>query len=176
MSNSIESHELGGFDECVELPFQSRERSREYLDLVGLGVLLFHKSERQSKKKRDKFLARVREASRHLLDVYCRDRPGADAEEFNLSQHPSRGIKDLANRMYDLLERHWKCHCDQCARRPNGTREARLSLIRHRVLAPKLPSHQVTLQKYPPAKFEVLLPVYRDSVEWKIANFEIKTW
>lgn len=176
--NLIELRGLGGFDECLELPGQPSERRRQYVDLVGRGVSLFHKSERQSKGKRDKFLHRVKEASKHLLDVYCRDRSGTDAgEEFGLSQHPSHGIMDLADRVYSLLERHWKCHCAQRAARPSGAREARLSLIRHRQLAPKLPLPEIRAQSHHPAKFEVLLPVCKGSVEWKVTNVEVKqTW
>jgi hypothetical protein len=133
LANSIESRGLGGYDECLELPSQTSEHRKRYLELMGRGVSLFHKNEIKNDEKRGKFLKRVKEANQHLSDVYYRDRSGQDAEGFNLSQHPSHGMKELANRVYDLLERHWKCHCGQRA-----AREARLSLIRHRQLAPKV--------------------------------------
>ncbi|PVH69882.1 subtilisin-like protein [Cadophora sp. DSE1049] len=168
LAKSIESRGLGGYDECLELPSQTSEHRKRYLELMGRDVSLFHKNEMKNDEKRGKFLKRVKEANRHLSDVYYRNISGQDAEEFNLYQHPSHGMKELANRAYHLLERHWKCHCSQRA-----VREARLSLIRHRQLGPKLPSQEVTRQDYIPAKFEVLLPVCKDSVEWKVTDVEV---
>lgn len=138
-------------------------------------VPLFHGKETKSEKGRKKFLERVREATEHLLDVYCKDRSGQDAEEFNLSQYPGHGIKDRANIVYNILEQHWKCNCTQ---RPTQVREVRLSLIRHRQLAPKRPSQGITVQDDFPTKFEVLLPVCKTSVPWKVANVQVdkKIW
>ena len=96
---SIKSRSLGGYDECRSLPNLPIERRKQYLDIMS-DVPLFHGKEKKSKREREKFLERVREATEHLLDVYCKDRSGRDAEEFNLSQHPSHGIKDRANIVY----------------------------------------------------------------------------
>jgi hypothetical protein len=175
LANSIESIGMGGFDECLELLVQSREQRRQYLFTMGRDVPLFHKNEKRDQRVRKKFLDRVNGAAKHLVsDVYCKERSELDAEDFNLSQHPSRGMKELANRVYNLLEWHWRCNCTQRAARPTGAREARLSLIRHRQLAPKMPSHANTGRDHLPAKFEVLLPVCKDSVEWKVTNVEVK--
>lgn len=174
LTNSIESIGRGGFDECCELLVQSREQRKQYLDIMGRDVPLFHKHEKRNQHKRKKFLDRVKGAVKHLLDVYCKEHSGLDAEDFNLSQHPSHGMKELANRVYNFLERHWRCNCAQRAARPTAAREARLSLIRHRQLAPKMPSHENTGRGHLPAKFEVLLPVCKDSVEWKVTNVEVK--
>ncbi|KAF8867425.1 hypothetical protein BDZ45DRAFT_795139 [Acephala macrosclerotiorum] len=174
LTNSIESIGLGGFDECSELPTQPRERRGQYLGIMGPNVSLFHKKEKWDLHKRKKFLDRVKGAAKHLLDVYCKEDSGLDAEDFSLSQHPSHGMKELANRAYNLLEQHWRCSCAQRAAMPAGAREARLSLIRHCQLAPKMPSHASTRRGHLPAKFEVLLPVCNDSVEWKVTNVEVK--
>jgi hypothetical protein len=146
---------------------QTSERRKRYLKIIGRDISLFHENEIKSHEKRRKFLERVKEANQHLSKVYLNDRSEQDAEECNLSQHPSNSMKELANRVYDLLEQHWKCRCPQRA-----PREVRLSLIRHRQLAPKLPSQYFTMQDCIPAKFEVLLPVRKDSVGWKVTNIE----
>jgi hypothetical protein len=169
LANSIESRGLGGYEECLELPSQTSELRKQYLNLIGRDVSLFHKRETNNHEKRAKFLKRVKECRQHLLEVYYRDLSGQEEEQFNLSQHPSHGFKESANRVYSLLESHWKCQCAQRA-----TRDARLSLIRHRQLAPQLTSQEVTAQGYIPAKFEVLLPVCNDRVEWKVTNVEAK--
>ena len=174
LANSVESIGRGGFDECFELPGQPREQRKQYLDTMGRDVPLFHKNEKRDQRKRKKFLDRVNGAAKHVLDVYCKERSELDAEDFNLSQHPSHGMKGLADRVYNLLERHWRCNCTQRAARLTGLREARLSLIKHRQLAPKMPSHANTGRGHLPAKFEILLPVCKDSVEWKVINVEVK--
>jgi hypothetical protein len=163
---------LGGYDECLKLPCQPSEQRKHYLKIMGRDVRLFRRKEKKCKRERDRFLKRVKQASKHLLDVYYRDRSGLEAEEFNLSQHPSHEMKDLANRVYSLLEQQ-KCHCAQRASRLSGAREARLSLVRHRLLPPKLPSQVITVQSHLPAKFEVLLPVCNQSVWWKVTNIEV---
>lgn len=138
---------------------------------MGQDVSLFHKKEKLHQAKREKFLDRVKRAAKHLiLDVYCRSSSGLDAEDFNLSQHPGHGTKQLADRAYSLLEQHWRCNCSQRATR---TREARLSLIKHRQLAPKLSPSANTWQGCRRASFEVLLPTCKDSVEWKVTNVEV---
>ncbi|KAK2590357.1 hypothetical protein QQS21_011967 [Conoideocrella luteorostrata] len=174
LSNSIASSGLGGFDECLGLPIQPSERQKEYLSLVGREIPLFHKSERQSKKKRNKFLERIKDASRHLLDVYCRDRSGADTQEFSLPQHPSNSIKGRANAVCSLLERHWNCQCHQRAAWRSATREVRVSLIRHQRLAPKVPLSDEKARSCHSSKFEFLFPVCKNIVEWKVTNIEIK--
>jgi hypothetical protein len=110
LTNSIESIGRGGFDEC-ELLDQPREHRKLYLDIMGRDVTLFHKNEKLDQRKRKKFLDRVNGAAKHLSDVYCKENSGLDAEDFDLSQHPSHGMKELSNRVYRLLERHWRCNC-----------------------------------------------------------------
>lgn len=168
--HSIESIGRGDFNECEFLD-QPREHRKLYLDIMGRDITLFHKKEKLDQRKRKKFLDRVNGAARHLSDVYCKENSGLDAEDFDLSQHPSYGMKELSNRVYHPLERHWRCNC---AQRPTRVREARLSLIRHRHLAPKMPPHANTRRDHLPAKFEVLLPVCKDSVERKATNVEVK--
>ncbi|UKZ73154.1 hypothetical protein TrVFT333_000795 [Trichoderma virens FT-333] len=172
LAKSIQSEGLGGYDECFELQAQSSELRCRYLGIIGQTIFLFHKEEKRSTAARTKFIKRIRGATEHLLGVYFRHPCGVGAEEFELSTHPSYGMKDLANRTYGLLERHWKCHCVQQSR-PFGLREARLSLIMHRRLAPKVTPQGITANNYPPARFEILLPVCRDNVEWKVTNVEV---
>lgn len=176
LSKSLKSKNLGGFDECRELISQPDKLRDEYLGLVGRKVSLFHKSERQSQSERQKFVDRVRLAGKHLLDVYCRDTSAADIEDFSLTQHPSHGIREPANRVYNLLERHWNCRCPQHQSAVGLTwgREARLSLVRYRQVAPKVASLKQTAQSYRAAKFEVLLPVRKEIVEWKVTNIEVE--
>ncbi|KKP05304.1 subtilase [Trichoderma harzianum] len=102
---------------------------------------------------------------------------GVDADELDLSKHPSCGMRSLANKTYGLLERHWKCHCIQQASRLSGLREARLSLIIHRRLASEVAEQGITAYSCPQAKFEILLPVCQDNAEWKVTNVEVvKLW
>ncbi|KAF3074304.1 Major intracellular serine protease [Trichoderma lentiforme] len=173
LAKSIQAHGLGGYDECSELLGHSTERRDQYLSLVGRNSLLFHKKEKDSETERAKFLKRVRGAKEHLLNVYFRPPCGVDAEEFDLSRHPSYGMKDLANKTYGLLERHWKCHCVQRASAPSGLREARLSLTIHRGLAPKVVPQGSTTHHRPQIKFEILLPLCKDDIEWKVTNVEV---
>ncbi|KAF2689750.1 hypothetical protein K458DRAFT_413999 [Lentithecium fluviatile CBS 122367] len=175
LASAIESIGWDGFDECADILCQPRETRLRYLGLIGHGVNLFHKSERRDPDKRDKFLKRVRRAAKHLLEVYCKDHGDLGAGEFSLSQHPSHGMKGFADRVYHVLERHWRCNCAQRAARPGRAREARLSLTRHRQLAPKTPAHLSPMRGHIPAKFEVLLPVCKEEVEWKVTNVEVKS-
>jgi len=154
---------------------QLSETRQQYLDVVGHGISLFHKSERRDPEKRGKFLRRIRRAAKHLLDVYCKDHDDVYAEEFNLSQHPSHGVKEFADRVYNILELHWRCKCGQRAAKTGGTREARLSLTRHRQLATKTSTQLSTRRAHLPAKFEVLLPVCKDVAEWKVTNVEVNS-
>lgn len=126
-------------------------------------------------REREKFLAIVKKASRHLLLLYF-DPPQADGAPPNLASHPSVGVKKLADGVHNLLGRHWRCRCQW--RQSAGSREARLSLTRHRqflltVPAPPRPtwarkdtSKDVGFN----AKFEVLLPVCTACVSWKVTN------
>lgn len=173
LSHTIESCDLGGYEECSALPNQPVERREQYLAIMGRDFTLFHKSERLLEQERNHFLKRITEAYKHFLDVYLRDCPSLDGEEYNLPQHPSHGMKELADRVYNLFEQHWKCHCAQRSAGSPGAREARISLTRHRLLLPKLPLKEVTVQGHVPAKFEVLLPVCKDNVEWKVTNVEV---
>jgi hypothetical protein len=83
-------------------------------------------------------------------------------------------MKELADKVYSVLEQHWRCTCIQRAARPGGTREARLSLARHRQLAPRTATRNGTNQAHLPAKFEVLLPVCKSTPEWKVTNVEVR--
>ncbi|EHK26381.1 uncharacterized protein TRIVIDRAFT_63697 [Trichoderma virens Gv29-8] len=172
LAKSIQSKSLGGYDECFELQAQSSEIRDQYLRIIGQNIFLFHKEENKSTAARDKFLKRIRGATEHLLDVYFRHPCGVDAEEYELSKHPSYGMKVLANRTYYLLEQHWKCDCVKWAR-PCGLREARLCLILHRRLAPKVAPQGIAAHNNPLAKFEILLPVCKDNIEWKVTNVEV---
>lgn len=178
LSETLLSQDLGGFDKCHEADHQSSEESQQYLALVTrVGkVSLFHKKEIQSEKERRKFISRVRVAAKHLLGVYYPNPSAVEGDEFNLSRHPSGGTKELANRLYGLLERHWNCRCPQqhFGARLTAGREARLSLIRYRQLAPKVIATGQGAQRCHPAKFEILLPVTKDAVEWKVTNIEVK--
>jgi hypothetical protein len=165
---------LDGFDECADILCQSKENHQKYLNTVGQGISLFHKSERRDSEKRGKFLKRVRRAAKHLLDVYCKDHDDSHAENFNLFQHPSHGMKEFADRVYNILELHWRCKCVQRVAKSGGTREARLSLARHRQLGPKTSAQISTRRAHLPAKFEVLLPVCKDVAEWKVTNVEVR--
>ncbi|KAL7919842.1 hypothetical protein ACQKWADRAFT_300209 [Trichoderma austrokoningii] len=172
LAECIQSEDLGGYDECFELQGQSSVLRHRYLNIIGHNIPLFHKEEKRRKAERDKFLKRIRRATEHLLDVYFRAPCGMGAEEFDLSRHPSYGMKEMANRTYGLLERHWKCHCVQRVK-PNGLREARLNLFTQRRSAPKVTQQGITSHNHTLAKFEVLLPVCNDKVEWKVTNVEV---
>ncbi|SPO04606.1 uncharacterized protein DNG_07291 [Cephalotrichum gorgonifer] len=175
LSKYIESCGLGGFEECLQLPSQTRDECDRYLNIVGVDVSIFHKSERRSKEKRGKFLRRVKDARKHLLDLYCRDDSGGDTEELELPQHPSHGIKEHANRVYRLMELNWQCSCIQGpAVSRTRRKEARLSLIRYRQLALRLSSQETRSQSRRQTKFEVLLPACEDRTEWKVTNVEVK--
>ncbi|KAH7176810.1 peptidase S8/S53 domain-containing protein [Dactylonectria macrodidyma] len=175
LSRCIESKGLGGLEECSALLDQSDQHQRLYLALLGSDVRLFHSKEQQNDDKRSKFLVRVKRAAAHLLDVYCRDpHSGRDVEDLSLSQHPSHGMKEMAERVYGLLEQHWRCECTHKAMRSTGSRQARLSLIRYRQLAHQLTSKTIAQQARLSVKFEILLPVCNDIVNWKVTNFEVE--
>lgn len=175
LCRSIELKGLGGLEECSALLDQSAKHQKIYLALLGSDVRLFHAKEQQNGDKRAKFLVRVKRAAAHLLDVYCRDpHSGQDIEDLSLSQHPSHGMKELADKVYWLLEHHWKCECSHRGARPPGSRQARLSLIRYRQLADQIASKAIAQQAHLSVNFEILLPVCRDIVEWKVTNFEVE--
>lgn len=177
LAKSLQSYGLGGYYECYRLQSQSTELQNQYLRLLGHSVPLFHKQEKKSIAERAKFLKRLTRAKDHLLNVYFQLPLGVDAEELDLSRHPSCGMRSLANKTYGLLERHWKCHCIQQASRSSGLREARLSLIIHRRLASEVAAQGITAYSCPQAKFEILLPVCQDNAEWKVTNVEVvKLW
>ncbi|KAL6399874.1 hypothetical protein AUP68_17283 [Ilyonectria robusta] len=175
LCRSIELKGLGGLEECSALLDQSAKHQKIYLALLGSDVRLFHAKEQQNGDKRAKFLVRVKRAAAHLLDVYCRDpHSGQDIEDLSLSQHPSHGMKELADKVYGLLDHHWKCECSHRGARPTGSRQARLSLIRYRQLADQIASKAIAQQAHLSVNFEILLPVCRDIVEWKVTNFEVE--
>lgn len=177
LASDTRSRGLGGYDECGELDCQTLNQRNEYLRIIrqGRSFSLFRKQERKSKADRDKFLEPVRLAATHLMNVYYTDRSARDGVDFNLSDHPSSGMKELANRVYNILERNWQCTCTQKAARPSGSREARLSLIRHHVLAMKQSSAVASSRnRVGSAKYELLLPVCKNEVEWKVTNVEVR--
>ena len=164
----------GGYDDCYDIANQREEQKEHFLAILGEDVSLFNKYEKRDADKREKFLKRVRRAAKHLLEVYYKEESGPDAESFSLSQHPSQGMKESADRVYKTLERHWRCSCSQRAATLTGPREARLNLTRHRQFAPKTTARTDPRRANVQAKFEILLPVCKNSVEWKITNIEVK--
>ena len=174
LASHLDAAGLGGYHECAEMLGQTQDKREQYLKLINADVSIFHKNERRDSAKREKFLKRIRRGAKHLMEVYCTDHSGPETEGFSLAQHPSYGMKEFADRVYDVLERHWRCSCPQRAARPSTGREARLSLIRHRQLAPKIKNGAKGGGLQPSAKFEILLPVCKDSVEWKVTNVEIR--
>ncbi|KAF1941676.1 subtilisin-like protein [Clathrospora elynae] len=170
LAKSIEVLGLGGYDDCYEVGSHSESHRKKYLDVL-VNISLFHGSEKGDPDKRKRFLKQVRIAAKHLLNVYYKDESRHDFEGLTLSQHPSHGAKFLADKVYDTLERHWKCECPQGAARPPGSREARPSLTKHRQFIPKALGGMT----HTPARFEVLLPVCKDSIEWKITHVEVKS-
>jgi hypothetical protein len=137
---------------------------------------VFRSSEKLDLKKRGKFLRQIERSCELLLNVYTDETFMPGSEEFNLPQHPSHGMKELANTVYNLFELHWRCKCTQRAELPTGAKEARLSLMRHRQLVRRIQSHAHTSQRPSPAKFEVLLPVCKESEEWKVTTVDVKNY
>jgi hypothetical protein len=134
----------------------------------------------EDRRDREKFLKIIKAASHHLLKVYFEPAQPDDACP-NLASHPSNGVKKLADSVYDLLDRHWKCRCHWPP--PAGAREARLSLTRHdeflKVKVPPRPtraplhrSGNVSVN----AKFEVLLPVCKECVTWKVTDVHVMAY
>ncbi|KAK2759746.1 subtilisin-like protease [Colletotrichum kahawae] len=100
------------------------------------------------------------------------DRSAQETAELSLSQHPSSGLKEISNKIYRILERNWQCNCNTA--RQSEPREARLSLIRHHILGLKLTSNSVEAQiQRHKANYEVLLPVCKNRMEWKVTNVAV---
>lgn len=181
LAKLIEYRGLGHYHACGELLNYTDRDRKEYLDIIRQGskVNLFHGAEKKSKSERQKFLEPVKLAAKHMLNVYFKDSSTRDEPELSLSQHPSSGMKEASNRIYALLESHWQCKCEHSAAGPGGRREARLSLVRHHVLALKLSSARThTRRRLPNAKYEILLPVCEKQAVWKVTNVEVNndTW
>ena len=105
----------------------------------------------------------------HLTSVYFP--PYSEEDEgtkLPLHEHPSNGIKALAEKVYTSLEQHWKCQCSQRALGQARSREAKLNLVRYRHLALKMPANYLALPK-----FEILLPVCTARGGWRVTNFEV---
>lgn len=170
----IRSCDLGGYYACGELPNQTDQDRDVYLDIIRQGskVNLFHGKEKKSKSEREKFLEPLKMAAKHLLNVYFKDSSTRDEPELTLSQHPSSGMKETSNRIYSLLQRHWQCNCEHSTTGTHRQKEARLSLVRHHVLALKLSSSwsEALGRK---AKYEILLPVCEEKAKWKVTNVEV---
>lgn len=174
MADRLETLGWDGFEECCQIPNQSAEKRDKLLDCLGRQAILFHKKEIPSDDERYKFLKRIRTAAKHLLDVYCANDTGSEVGNFTLPQHPSHGMKELADKVYYALERHWRCNCSQRTVKSSGAREARLSLIRHRQMGIKKSNWMDSKPASDLAKFEVLLPICKDDVDWKATNIEVR--
>lgn len=148
---------------------QSKSLQGRYVSI--LGSQLFRRKEMENKNERNKFLQRVKEASKHLASLYLPSSSAyseEDAEELPLHRHPSKGIKSLAEKVYASLEQHWKCQCSQRASGQARSREAKLNLVRYRQLALTMPKDYLALPK-----FEILLPVCTARGGWRVTNFEV---
>ncbi len=154
----------------------AEETLRRCLDEMARPICLFRREKTpEDARERKKFLKIVKTASRHLLMLYY-EPPQANDTPLNLTSHPSNGVKKLADSVHDLLGQHWKCECNW--RPPTGVREARLSLTRHRHFLlkvaeppqPTLAGRGHSRAANTNAKFEVLLPVCKNCVAWKVTN------
>ncbi|KAH8665487.1 hypothetical protein BGZ61DRAFT_484575 [Ilyonectria robusta] len=143
------------------------ESYRRCLDQSNLRIRLLHRKE--SFGERNKFLSRLQRASRHLLNQYYKEYR-SDNDVIELSQHPSFGIKTLANTAYGLLEKHSRCKC----RQPVARREVRLSLTEHRKFQLRKRQQETGNWRPSSAEFEMLLPVCQDDDHWKITNVQVK--
>jgi len=154
------------------------KKLRRALDGMESSIYLFRREKTpEDTRDREKFLKIIKTASRHLLQLYS-EPPQADDAPPNLASHPSSGVKKLANDVYGLLGKHWKCGCYRLP--PAGTREARLSLTRHRqfqlkAAAPRPAWAQESRSRdmSANAKFEVLLPTCKDCVVWKVTDVHV---
>lgn len=176
LADRIQDCHLGGYSACGELPNQTDRDENVYLKIIRQDskVKLFHQKGRASKSEREKFLEPVKMAAKHMLNVYFKDFSTPDAPEMSLSQHPSSGMKEISNRIYGLLHQHWQCNCERGAKRLHEQREARLSLVRHHVLALKLSSSWTEApRRRPEAKYEILLPMCEEQAMWKVTNVEV---
>jgi hypothetical protein len=107
VADSIESQNLGGYKECYEILSQSEDQHKTYVGILGPDVSLFRGSELADFDKREKFLKRIQVAAKHLLEVYCREEANGEVDSLSLSQHPSHGAKESADKLYKSLQRHW---------------------------------------------------------------------
>lgn len=181
LAKRIESRGLGHYPACGELLSHTDHHRNEYLDTIRQGskVNLFHGAEKKSKSERQKFLEPVKMAAKHMLNAYFKDSSTRDEPELKLSQHPSSGTKEISNRIYTLLESHWQCSCEHSPAGPDGRREARLSLVRHHMLALKSSSACIhARRRLFKAKYEILLPVCEKQAMWKVTSVEVNnnTW
>ena len=148
----------------------AEEKLRRCVVELGAAACLFRRERRpEDAHERKKFLKIVKKASRHLLQLYF-EPPQADDAPPNLASHPSNGVKKLADSVNCLLGQHWKCRCH--VRRPAAVREARLSLTRHRKFLLKAATPPRSARE---ENFEVLLPVCRQSVTWKVTDVQAMT-
>ena len=166
LAGSLDLQGLGGYHECREIMTQSADKRQSYLTILTTHVPLFRKSEKKDAGKRAKFLNRMRRAATHFLDVYCKAEPSQDDEVPTLSKHPSHGMSDMADKVYRALDHNWTCQCSHRGARWRKTKEARLSLTRHRRF--EIAGAQRSV------KFELLLPICKDDAVWKAANFEVR--
>ncbi len=177
-TSGMDSHDSDG--EAVETP--AEETLRRCLDQMASSIRLFRR-EKSPEGPRDRkiFLKILRTVSSHLTSVYL-EPPEANETRVDLASHPSNGVKKLADSVYDLLGRHWRCHCHW--RASAGAREARLSLTRHHefLLKVAVPQRETGIQTNGirnvsvNAEFEVLLPVCRDCVTWKVTDVHVMAY
>lgn len=176
LANLIEYRGLGCYSACSELLIQTDQDRNAYMGIIRQGskVSLFHGKEKTSKSEREKFLEPVKMAARHMLNVYFKDSSTHDELELSLSQQPSSGMKETSNRIYSLIQSHWQCNCEHRTTGPHGQREARLSLVRHHVLALKLSSAWTDpRRRLPKAKYEILLRMCEKQSKWKVTVVEV---
>jgi hypothetical protein len=177
LAQRITADGLGGFNECIEITNLSLKIGERYLELLGAQVSLFHKKELWDTAKRRKFLDRIHDAHMNLANAYFPESNLVEHdglfEKSGLSHHPSSRIRTLAKRVYVALEEHWQCDCHHRTVRQARAKVARLSLIRHRELAPRTNERDITGSNYCSASFEVLLPVNKDDVTWKATNVQV---
>lgn len=170
LADSIDTNGWSSPEECSQILTQTCEKHETYMGLLGPQISLFHKEELRNAEKRNKFMRRLRMATKHLLDIYCTQDAAIGIEAFSLPQHPSHGMKEIADKVYFALQQHWRCNCSQRRIKSNGAREARLSLTRHRQMGMKIDSGGAP----GPAKFEVVLPLCKDDTDWKVTNIEVR--
>ncbi|KLU87728.1 hypothetical protein MAPG_06721 [Magnaporthiopsis poae ATCC 64411] len=167
LAKDIRLCKLGGFLQCSELftmPTEQHDALLERLRSLSRSIELFRGSEIKLSSKRQKFLRRVKEARKHLHDIYCSygAPTGLGTAYLSLSQHPSHSVRSAANEVYGLIKNHWQCTCPQQASAASQSKEVRLGLKSRGETAPGSPL------------FELLLPICENRKEWKEIVVEVE--